>query len=199
MSKSNSLPMTNPDPDRVSKQIDYFAKLAAEGKDLHGEARLVDVLVPRNAHILDAGCGFGRVGGRLHELGHRVVGIDQDPDMIEAAKSENPGPNWLLGDLANFDFSAHFDERFDAIVCVGNTMVFVKPDQRRDVLNNLAGQLKPEGRFVAAFGDHRGYDFGEFIVDAEQSGFRLQLGLESFDLKPFDEDSDFMVAVFGTK
>ena len=61
-------------PDHSRWYIERFRAMAAEGRDLHGEARLVDAMVGRNARILDAGCGPGRVGGRLHELGHLIVG-----------------------------------------------------------------------------------------------------------------------------
>jgi|GEM_PF-4565864 len=46
--------------------------LEAQGKDIHGEARLVDAMVERNSTILDAGCGTGRVGGGMLGPGRRA-------------------------------------------------------------------------------------------------------------------------------
>ena len=51
-----------------------------DGADLHGEARLIDAMLPRGARILDAGAGPGRVGGELSRRGHTVVGVDVDPE-----------------------------------------------------------------------------------------------------------------------
>ena len=42
--------------------------------------------------ILDAGCGPGRVGGRLAALGHHVVGVDIDPELIAAAQGDDVQP-----------------------------------------------------------------------------------------------------------
>ena len=56
--------------------------------DLHGK------------RVLDAGCGPGRVGAHLHEVGHEVVGVDADPVLIAAAEEDHPGPRWLVEDLA---------------------------------------------------------------------------------------------------
>src|SRR5687768_11322418 len=113
--------------------IERFRDLAASGQDLHGEARLIDAMVGRRARILDAGCGPGRVGGRLHELGHDVVGVDIDPELIAAAEQDHPGPQWIVGDLATVDL----DTRFDVIVSAGNVVTFVEAASRRAVLTNL--------------------------------------------------------------
>ena len=50
-------------PGHSAWYIARFAQMREQGADLHGEARLIDALVPRGARILDAGCGPGRVGG----------------------------------------------------------------------------------------------------------------------------------------
>ena len=95
--------ITSQNPDHSTWYIERFRTMAAEGADLGGEARMIDAMVPRGARVLDAGCGPGRVGGFLHALGHEVVGVDVDPVLIEAAEGDQPGPTWLVGDLAELD------------------------------------------------------------------------------------------------
>src|SRR5690554_1717148 len=108
--------------------IERFRAMAADGADLAGEARLVDAMLPRSARVLDAGCGPGRVGGELHARGHSVVGVDVDPELIEAARADHPGPNWLVGDLAELDLAALGEsDPFDGAVLAGNVMAFVAP------------------------------------------------------------------------
>src|SRR3954454_15024853 len=114
--------------------IERFRTMAAAGDDLDGEARLIDAMVRRHARILDAGCGPGRVGGRLHELGHDVVGVDIDPTLVAAAVEDHPGVRWIVGDLATIDLRPVVDPSFDAIVSAGNVMTFVEPTSRRSVL-----------------------------------------------------------------
>lgn len=109
--------ITTQNPEHSSWYVERFRTMAAEGADLAGEARMIDAMVPRGARVLDAGCGPGRVGARLHELGHVVVGVDVDPVLIEAAEQDHPGPTWLVGDLAELDLPARgIAEGFDTIV-----------------------------------------------------------------------------------
>ena len=97
---------TDTGPEHSQWYIDRFRKLAAEGADLAGEARLVDALVAPGSRILDAGSGTGRVGAALAERGHTVVGVDADPALVEAARADYPGPTWLVADLAELDLPA---------------------------------------------------------------------------------------------
>ena len=176
--------------------IERFRTMAAEGHDLHGEARLIDAMVSRGARILDAGCGPGRVGGRLHELGHDVVGIDIDPTLLAAAEEDHPGPRWILGDLATIDVrAAGVEPGFDVIVSAGNVMTFVDAADRRAVLANLAGMLRDDGRLVVGFGAGRGYEFSDFDADVIASGLQFDLRLATWDLRPWTPASDFLVAV----
>jgi SAM-dependent methyltransferase len=183
-------------PDHSRWYIERFRAMAAAGHDLDGEARLVDAMVSRQARILDAGCGPGRVGGRLHHLGHDVVGIDIDPTLIAAAEEDHPGPRWIVGDLANIDVrSVGVEPGFDVIVSAGNVMTFVDPASRRPVLANLAGMLADDGRLVIGFGAGRGYEFNVFADDADAVGVHFDLRLATWDLRPWTATSDFLVAV----
>lgn len=186
-------------PEHSIRYIERFRAMAAEGADLDGEARLVDAMAPRRARILDAGCGPGRVGGRLALLGHDVVGVDIDPTLIAAAEADHPGPRWLTADLAELDLPAvGIDEPFDVIVSAGNVMTFLDPLTRRPVLERLAAHLAPSGRIVAGFGAGRGYPFEEFFADVADAGLRTEVLLSTWDLRPFEPSSEFLVAVLAS-
>ena len=47
----------------------------------------------------------------------------------------------------------------------------------------------------AGFGAAFGYDYGEFFTDVAAAGLAPDLLLSTWDLRPFAEDSDFLVAV----
>ena len=190
--------ITQANPDHSTWYIERFRAMREAGDDLAGEARFVDALAPRSARILDAGCGPGRVGSALAALGHEIVGVDVDPELIAAAEQDHPGPVWLVGDLAVLDLApAGIPEGFDVILCVGNVLPFLAPSTRRSVLARLRAHLRAGGRVVCGFGSGRDYEFDEFFADAAAVGLAHEVSLATWDLRPFTDDADFLVAILS--
>jgi SAM-dependent methyltransferase len=188
--------ISSDDPTHSPAYVERFRRMAAQGADLAGEARLVDALLPRGSRVLDAGCGPGRVGAFLADAGHTVVGVDGDPVLIAAAEVDHPGPRWIVGDLAELDLPAQgIREPFDAIVCAGNVMTFLAPSTRQEVLRRLRAHLAADGRAAIGFGAGRGYSFEEFLDDARAAGLQPGVLLSTWDLRPFAPDADFLVAL----
>ena len=83
----------------VDEYEQRWQRLAEAGVDPHGEVALVQTYGPWT--VLDAGCGTGRVAAELHRRGVAVVGVDNDPDMIDAARAKAPDLRWIVADLAD--------------------------------------------------------------------------------------------------
>jgi SAM-dependent methyltransferase len=188
--------LTQENPEHSQAYIRRWKDLAAQGMDLLGEARTVDAMLARGSRVLDAGCGQGRIGGRLASVGHTVVGVDVDPVLIAEAAAVHPGARWLVGDLAELDLpAAGIVEPFDAIVCAGNVMTFLAESTRVEVLRRMRAHIAVGGRAAIGFGAGRGYDVDDFLADAAAAAWAPDLLLSTWDLRPFTPDADFLVAL----
>jgi SAM-dependent methyltransferase len=60
--------------------------------------------------VLELGCGTGRVALDLARRGHRVLGLDSDPELIAALRQRSPGPDLeaVVGDARDFELEARF-------------------------------------------------------------------------------------------
>lgn len=128
-----------------------FARLAASGADVHGEARLCAGLVPVGSRVLDAGCGTGRVAIRLAELGYRCVGVDLDESMLAEARRAAPDLTWVQADLADLVLPGG-DAGFDLVVAAGNVVPLLAAGTEAAAVARLAAQLRPGGLLVVGFG-----------------------------------------------
>jgi 2-polyprenyl-3-methyl-5-hydroxy-6-metoxy-1,4-benzoquinol methylase len=176
--------------------IERFRRLASDGADLAGEARMVDAMLPRASRVLDAGCGQGRVGASLAARGHHVTGVDADAALILAARADHPGQRWVVADLVDLELSAHDDpEPFDAAVMAGNVMLFVAEDTEEQVLRRVAAHLRPDGFAVIGFAADRGYELLDFDRHAAAAGLTPEHRFATWDLRPWRSDSPFSVTV----
>ncbi len=130
-----------------------FDELAATGADVHGEASFCAALVPSGARVLDAGCGTGRVGSRLAELGYDVTGVDLDESMLAVARERAPQLRWLVGDLATVDLAG----AFDLVLMAGNIVPLVAAGSEPAVVARMAAHVAAGGLLVAGFGLDRAH------------------------------------------
>lgn len=184
------------DPDHSRWYIERFRAMAAQGVDLHGESRFVDVLAPRGARLLDAGCGPGRHGGHLARLGHRVVGVDIDPALIAAAREDHPEATWVVADLATLDLAEHGEpEPFDGAFVAGNVMDFITADHQGAAVGRIAAHVRPGGFVVIGCRVGRGFTPADLDAAAPAAGLRLEHRFATWDLRPWEDGADFAVSV----
>jgi SAM-dependent methyltransferase len=184
---------TETKPGHSEWYVERFRKLAAEGEDLGGEARLIDAMLPPRSRVLDAGCGPGRVGAVLNERGHAVVGVDVDPVLIEAAEADHPGPRWLVADLA--ELALPDEEPFDGAVLAGNVMVYLAPETEAEVLRRVAAHVRDDGFVVTGFNVNRELSLDDFDRAVADAGLRLEHRFATWDLRAWHAEADFAVSV----
>lgn len=102
-------------------------------------------------HLLDLGCGDGRITALLADRVHQgsVVGLDQSPEMValaqEAYANRSPHLTFIERDVADLDFHNEFDLIFS------NACLHWAPDHQ-PVMDGIARALRPGGRAMLSMG-----------------------------------------------
>jgi 2-polyprenyl-6-hydroxyphenyl methylase/3-demethylubiquinone-9 3-methyltransferase len=90
---------------------------------------------------VDAGCGAGQWIDRLLRLGHRVIGIEQAPEMIKVLERKSYGPGFTLvaGDMENVSMEP---ASADVVLAMGSLQYAHDPAR---LLRHFASWVKPGG------------------------------------------------------
>jgi SAM-dependent methyltransferase len=103
-------------------------------------------VAPPPARILDLPCGAGRHALALARIGYQVTGIDCSPDAIRRARVAGKGlaVDFRRGDMRFPDL----DERFEAVLCLGNSLSYFPPEEMRAFVAALASRVADGGRLI---------------------------------------------------
>jgi SAM-dependent methyltransferase len=91
---------------------------------------------------LDAACGTGRLTRDLADRGHRVIGVDSSPDMLDLARTWVPEGEFLAGDLHGLPVP---DDHVDLVLCA---LALTHVPDLGPVLAEFARVLRPGGQLV---------------------------------------------------
>ncbi len=90
--------------------------------------------LPRNARVLDLGCGGGApVAAHLVRAGLRVTGIDASPTLIALCRQRMPAQDWRVADMRTLAL----DARFDGILA-WDSLFHLNPDDQRRLFDVFA-------------------------------------------------------------
>jgi SAM-dependent methyltransferase len=103
--------------------------------------RFLELLPPAGRRTLDLGCGEGRLGATLIARGHRVVGVDRSPRMVEYARERHEAH---VGDAAALPFD---DAEFDLVTAF---MSLQDIEDMPGAVREAGRVLEPGGRLCFA-------------------------------------------------
>jgi len=103
--------------------------------------------IPRDATIVDVGCGYGMMAYMLNFTSDQrnILGIDYDNDKIELANnclSKNDRIHFVAADVVNFDYTP-------ADVFLFSDILHYLPEEKQEqLLTRCIGCLKPGGQII---------------------------------------------------
>jgi SAM-dependent methyltransferase len=115
--------------------VEFYALVPARD-----EPGIIDAAAPRNAAILELGCGAGRVTHPLLALGHRVVAVDESPEMLAHVR----GVRTVAARIDGLDLG----ERFDVVVLASHLVNVPDDDLLASFLATCARHVRENGCVV---------------------------------------------------
>lgn len=125
--------------DQIYSDKDYVGECKAVAKALARNG------IPGGSSILDVGCGTGRHGSLLANMGFRVTGTDLSEEMVEIARART-SDSFVVMDAD--EISRHTGE-FDAVVSLFDVLSYqTTPEMAKSFVRNLADNCRPDGVVV---------------------------------------------------
>ena len=130
-------------------------------------------------HVLDIGCGNGKLLRHLMNEGFEALGIERSATMVERARTL--GVNASMRELDSFD-----DESFDAIVAVADVLNYIPHHELEPFFAHVSRLLKKGGSFLGDINTLYGFEYiADGVMVKEEDG--LFLAVEATFEKPLLE------------
>jgi SAM-dependent methyltransferase len=173
--------------DRIAER--YLAWSALRPSEARLRAlTLADALIPRDADVLELGCGAGIPMTRTLARGRRLTGVDISATQIRLARENVPEATFRQDDMTSLELAAG---SFDAVVAF-YTLTHVPREELGGLLGRIYGWLRPGGVFIASFGvedDPGGIESGWLGVDMYFSQFSARVNRRLVAAAGFDIES----------
>jgi trans-aconitate methyltransferase len=163
--------MNKPEP--LANLYDALAEAYTAGRHLFDTTPMLEWLIaklPPNGRILDAGCGDGDPTARFfRKHGYAVTGVDLSPKMIERARRNLPGEEWIQDDMRSTPLPP---ECFVAVTAI--YAVFHLPRSgHAELFRRFCETLQPGGCLLVTLADRRYTGHDTFDGEKEFLGRNL--------------------------
>jgi len=163
---------------------------ACENMSLPDEIeKFVDSL-PKNAKVLDAGCGGGRDASLLKKRGVGVTGIDLSSGLIKVAKEKHPDIDFVEGNFLRLPFE---DKSFDGIWNHASLLHLETVDEVKTALGEFERVLKNGGILYTKVKAQTGSDKTAVVRDSLSNHERFFQYFTMAEIQTLLNDSGFEI------
>jgi SAM-dependent methyltransferase len=129
------------DPYRDGELVELYDLDNPDGEDHAYYRALADEVDARS--LVDLGCGTGLLTRSLAGPGRTVIGVDPSRTMLDYARRQPGGESvtWIHGDASVLAP----DGTADLVICTGNAIMHVSPQELPSTLTSLANALRSGG------------------------------------------------------
>jgi|SRR5690625_451982 len=171
--------------DKWDELIDWDGRAAGEGTFYPGLLKEVGA-----KRVLDAACGTGYHSVTLTKAGFDVVAADGSQEMLNKTRNNATERGVELEtQLADWrTLSDDLDERFDAVLCLGNAFTHLfSEDERVQSMAQFREVLRPGGVLVL---DQRNYD--SILDEGYQSKHQFYYTGAGVNARPVEVTEDYV-------
>ncbi|MGP4008931.1 class I SAM-dependent methyltransferase [Streptomyces sp. 4N124] len=141
--------------------VELYSRLPAGG-----EPDIIAGAVPAGAHILELGCGVGRMTHPLLERGFTVTAVDESAEMLDRVR----GARTICGAIEDLDLG----ERFDVVLLASFLVHSGDVEVRRGLLRTCVRHLA-DGGCVLIQREGEDYHTGLPRERVDPSGFTVRI------------------------
>lgn len=146
--------------------IEYYVKIKTR---IEKNYKIYDELIPKDAHIIDLGCGLGMLTNMLSLTGkyRTVKGIDYDQNKIAIAQ------NTISEDQHNITFEyadiTKYTPDFYDVFIMNDVLHYISTEKQKELIQKCISKLNPGGKIIIRDGNrelknkHTGTVISEFF------------------------------------
>jgi 2-polyprenyl-3-methyl-5-hydroxy-6-metoxy-1,4-benzoquinol methylase len=129
----------------------------------------IEKLIPKNASVLDLGCGYGFLCYMLHftSESRQVTGVDYDEEKVITANncySKNEKINFFHHDITTYEIDSGYD-----VIIIADVLHYLEPAKQLLMLQKSFAAINPGGFVLIREGNkdmaekHKGTQLSEFF------------------------------------
>jgi len=124
----------------------YLVNPSTWGQIFETHKKIIEELIPKDAKVLDAGCGYGRMSQLFTK--EQYTGVDFAPSLIEKAQELYPDKTFIVSKLEELPFKGKGRAKpFDWVLCV-SVKGMIKGKSSSEHWEKMEAELKRVGKKV---------------------------------------------------
>jgi cyclopropane fatty-acyl-phospholipid synthase-like methyltransferase len=120
-------------PGLTEAEVDFIVEIAG--------------LKPKD-HVLDLMCGYGRHAFELGRRQYIITAVDNSKDYIKEIETKAAKEGLKITAIASDVISMNLDGRYEASICMGNSLAFFNKEDALKLLQSVASVLNKNGKLI---------------------------------------------------